>query len=278
MRDMASRVRALREYQRKLGLRCGLRWYILQTLNTHQMLESPVGLRPACLRHPISLRMGSSSDAAVFWQIFLKDEYRFIDGLANIRTVIDLGANVGLASAVFLSKWPAALVLAVEPDPGNYALMLANLARYGRRAECLQGAAWPRSGELELSTAFGDGREWARAVQEPLGSGVRVPAFSMQELIDRVPGGSVDLLKIDIEGSESALFSGDTSWLSRVRNLSIELHGQSCAQAFRSGMRNYLWQESTCGEYTLCFHLRPRVGSAVTDTSRIPTGTAAHRN
>jgi FkbM family methyltransferase len=253
----SSRLRALRDYQRNLGTGCGLRWYMLQSLETHGRLKAPVSVRPAKLRHKVLLRTGGSSDPDVFWQIFLKNEYAFIDSLTDdVRTVIDLGANIGLASALFLSRWPRASVLAVEPDPGNFDMLSANVAAYGARAQALKGAVWTRSGELELSRTFGDGREWARAVQERTGSGEGVQAFSMQELLSRVPGGCVDLLKIDIEGSEAALFSADTSWMQRVRNLAIELHGPECVAAFRAGMRRYCWQESTCGEYLVCRDLQ----------------------
>src|SRR5262249_55666457 len=119
-----------------------------------------------------------------------------------------------------------------------------------------RGAVWTRSADLELSHALNDGREWASAVQERTGRGEYVQAFSMEELMARIPGDRIDLLKISIQGSELALFSGNTSWLERVRNLAIELHDPACAEAFRAGMRGYSWQ-SYCGEYVaLCRDLQ----------------------
>lgn len=252
----ASRLRTLGQYQRELGARCGVHWYVLQSLNTHGKLKSPVTIRPSRLDHAVRLRMGSSSDAEVFRDIFLKNEYAFIESLPEVHTIVDLGANIGLASALFLSRWPQASVLAVEPDADNCQLLTSNLAPYAQRAQILQAAVWAQSGELELTRAFGDGREWARAVQERTGEGECVQAFSMPELLARVPGHHIDLLKIDIEGSEETLFAGDTSWLRQVGNLSIEFHGPACEEAFRSGMREYTWQESTCGQYRVCRDLQ----------------------
>lgn len=253
---LASRIRALGQYQRELGARCGVLWYVLQSLNTHGRIKAPVTVRPSKLDHAVMFRMGSSSDAEVFRDIYLKNEYAFLDALPEVRTIVDLGANIGLASALFLSKWPDASVLAVEPDGDNYQLLTRNLAPYGQRAQILQAAVWAQSGELELTHAFGDGREWARAVQERSGDGECVQAFSMQELLARVPGNHIDLLKIDIEGSEETLFAGDTSWLRHVSNLSIELHSEACEKSFRGGMREYTWQESTCGQYVVCRDLQ----------------------
>jgi len=253
---MASRLERFRDYRSKLGTRCGVRWFALQALNSRGRIRGPVSVQPALLRHPIELRMQSSSDPDVFSQIFLRREYDFIQGLGALRTVVDLGANIGLASAVFLSRWEHALVLAVEPDPSSYGLLCRNLAPYGDRVQCLHGAAWASSGELELSHSFGDGREWATAVHERTGGGERVRAFGMGELLERVRGERIDLLKIDIEGSERALFRADTSWLEHVRHLCIELHGEECEQAFRAGMRGFVWEEARHGEYTVCRNLR----------------------
>ncbi|MGC2830246.1 MAG: hypothetical protein WB994_11450, partial [Candidatus Acidiferrum sp.] len=60
-----------------------------------------------------------TSDRDVLRQVFIQGEYQAVE-LSNPKTIIDLGANVGFASAYFLSKYPTASVLAVEPDPGNY--------------------------------------------------------------------------------------------------------------------------------------------------------------
>ena len=47
----------------------------------------------------------------------------------------------------------------------------------------------------------------------------------MASILDRLPPDTeVDLLKVDIEGAELELFSENTKWLSRVRNIIIEIH------------------------------------------------------
>jgi FkbM family methyltransferase len=252
--------RAWRHDRRQLGFQAGTRWFLLNGLNERGRLRSAqVRMRPQTLEHPIELRMQASSDSAVFRQVFIGDEYAFIERLENVRTVIDLGANIGLASALFLSRWPHCTVLSVEPDPGNAALLRRNLAPYGTRGTCLQGAAWPESAMLRLSPGtFGDGREWATEVK-PLGaheSDGDVRGYAMAELMALADAREIDLLKIDIEGSEAALFSRNTGWLDRVRNLSIELHGVECERIFRAALRGYRWREHLCGEYTVCQDLQ----------------------
>jgi FkbM family methyltransferase len=148
--------------------------------------------------------------------------------------------------------WPAARVIAVEPDPGNYALLRSNLSLYSN-AQCIHGAAWGRHTPLALSRAFADGREWSRAVVEGAGE---VRAYTMDELVSSV--GIVDFLKINIEGGEKSIFEGDTSWVARVRNICIELHSQDCEKAFRQGMSGYRWEESYANGFFWCRSIAPR--------------------
>ncbi len=53
-----------------------------------------------------------------------------------------------------------------------------------------------------------------------------VPCMSMEEIFQAQGLEQIDFLKMDIEGSEFALFSSP-AWLSRVRALSMEVHPQS---------------------------------------------------
>lgn len=44
--------------------------------------------------------------------------------------MLDAGANSGMASRVAAALWPAALIISLEPDPNNYALLQLNTAAY----------------------------------------------------------------------------------------------------------------------------------------------------
>ena len=63
----------------------------------------------------------------------------------------------------------------------------------------------------------------------------------------------VDLLKIDIEKSELDLFNSSSgSWLPRVKNMCIELHGDDCRKAFMSALEGFDYELRTSGELTTC--------------------------
>src|ERR1700730_4260267 len=99
---------AYRYYQHRLGCFLGI-----PGRKTFQ-------LQPKGARQPILLRGGTSSDSAVFRQIFIEQEYQSLFGMPDVKCILDLGANTGLASVAFLNRFPNAQVVAVEPDPDNY--------------------------------------------------------------------------------------------------------------------------------------------------------------
>ena len=86
-----------------------------------------------------------------------------------------------------------------------------------------------------------------------------VSALGLETIINQFNWEQVDLLKIDVEGAELELFaSGYGPWLSRTRNLAIELHDQDCEQVFLRAMTGYDCQVRQSGETTICRNIRAR--------------------
>src|SRR5215211_4889853 len=49
----------------------------------------------------------------------------------------------------------------------------------------------------------------------------------------------IDILKIDIEGAETFLFSADAPWLEYVKHILIELHSDANVKQFENAVRHY---------------------------------------
>jgi FkbM family methyltransferase len=212
--------------------------------------------------------MGHSSDPAVFDNIFVENELGFWNNVSGpVNLVIDLGANIGCASVLFLNVFPDAFVLAVEPDPANFELCRHNLAAYGDRVKVIQAAVWHSCGKLALSRGtFGDGRDWATEVREANEKDVAdVIAYDMPTLLGFCPSKEIDLLKIDIEGGERALFSKLTdNWLGQVRNICVELHGRDCHAALISALAEYEYTSMQSGEYMVCLNVGQKGNTRLT--------------
>jgi FkbM family methyltransferase len=207
------------------------------------------------------LMRSHTSDRTVLGQVFIEREYEPVE-LSNPSMILDLGANVGYSSAYFLSKYPTASVLAIEPDPGNYEICRRNLAPFGRRATVIHGAAWPERTKLILHRgAYRDGREWTtqvRPAEQNPEAQAEIDAYDVPTLIRMCDAPEVDLLKIDIERSEIELFSRNADhWLPLIKNLCIELHGPDCEDIFFRALSKYSYQVSQWGDLTMCQHLRP---------------------
>jgi FkbM family methyltransferase len=178
-------------------------------------------LRPR--RKPGSVRLGGTPfrfpDAASFLsayeEIFADRIYAF-ESASPSPFILDLGANVGLSVLFFKRLYPAARVVALEPDPEIFRYLESNVAAFGLTDVTLRNAAvWKETTEIAFAS---DGADGGRVGEEGT---LRVPAIGIAELMDRGP---VDFLKMDIEGAEADVLPACAPMLRDVRNVFVEYH------------------------------------------------------
>ena len=166
-------------------------------------------------------------------EIFLEQVYQC--ELPKVTsTILDLGANIGLASVWLGCRYIKEkdqsnpikpCLLAVEPVQENAAIAEMNLFDNSIPGEVVRAAVGQQSGEawFNLRPESNTGR----VVGANRGSDVTlVPVVGIRELIDRFPRGCVDLVKMDIEGAEGDLLSGNPSWLENIGALIVEWHDE----------------------------------------------------
>lgn len=199
----------------------GLRSYIGSRLSGRTRM---ISCSHPSLRHPCLLRI-PSSDFHVFEQVFIRREYEFETKRAP-DVIIDAGANIGLASVYFASRFPASRVIALEPERENFRLLERNAAHYPNVVP-VHGALWSEEGTIDLvdpglgAWGFmtdGDSGEVRGSRKH------RVPAYTVESLM-RIHGlERIDVLKVDIEGAEREVFADVRGWIERVDALIVELH------------------------------------------------------
>lgn len=188
-------------------------------------------------RFAVTIRRGTT-DWRTFQQVFLGRDYdlgrlarhgeimqRFEATVAQgkVPLIIDCGANIGLSVVWFAHTFPAAHIVAVEPEATNCALARANSK--GRNAAVLNAAIAAADTRLTLVDP-GLGSDAFR-VREAAPGEATLEARSVSSLITEAErSGPVEpfLIKIDIEGFERDLFAADTEWIDRFPVLIIELH------------------------------------------------------
>lgn len=220
----------LRRYRRVLGWR-GLPCYLAAEILGWR---SEIALHLPDQAFPVSLRLGTS-DIGFCDQIFRRGEYDL--PLARPpRVIVDVGANIGLASRFFAARYPQARILALEPATVNYAQLCKNVAGIPGITP-VHAALWSEAGEVELHNPIGRHgtfrTQWSGSIQ---GSAIeRTPAVTVADLLASYTVPHIDLLKIDIEGAEREVFADAADWIDRVSVIVIELHDRfrrGCALSF----------------------------------------------
>ena len=169
---------------------------------------------------PIRLRAGDS-DSLIFGQVMIDLQYNLPE-VSNVRLIVDCGANIGLSALYMARRYPQARIIAIEPAPGNFEMLQRNTKQIPS-IECVHAAVWPRAANLSI---IDPARPYAAMrVTEGQGMGpAGIPSVQLADIVAKY--GTIDILKLDIEGSEKALFEDPccAEWLARTRNIYAELH------------------------------------------------------
>jgi FkbM family methyltransferase len=162
-----------------------------------------------------------SSDAIVVNETFLGRYHLPPIPLRSVRTILDLGANIGLTMAHLAVLCPDARIVGLELDRDNVSLARRNVARWNDRCEVIEGAAWIRDEPTRYRLARG--AECGAALADD--GAFQVQGVQLGTLLARIGWNTVDYVKMDVEGAEQALLRESTDWARQVRSIKIELHG-----------------------------------------------------
>ncbi len=276
---------------RGFGARSGARasYLLLRKELAPDSAGDPKSLRIPGVPLPIWLRE-ATSDFNVMEQIFLRGEYDFSEWPAHhaaigtayavcladgrVPVIVDCGANVGYASVWFALRYPRAIVCAVEPEPQNFALLSRNVADYPNVIP-IHAAISDRVGKISLRNPSGE--PWACQTEEDAHGSVAT--VTVPDLLKRWPDGAPLIVKIDIEGHETALFRSNTGWTETTPLVVFEMHdwlfhwrgtGDAMFRCLTRSRRDYLIR----GENIFAF-VHPQAMRAVTaPEERIPAGAA----
>jgi len=192
----------------------------------------------------VFLRLGTA-DLDVFDQIFISKDYNL--ELGDPQFIVDAGAHIGLSSVYFASKWPKATIIAIEPEPSNFEILLMN-TRIFPNINPLQAGLWSKKTNLRIQDS--NAETWSFCVSESQ-TGEGIPAVGIKDIIADFRLPKIDVLKMDIEGSELEVLSCNNSWIDNVRNLIIELHDRfqpGCSKALEDAFSNYDYCKAISGE------------------------------
>lgn len=236
-------------YIQKFGLISGTNVIISlfkASFNTGSITLSLPGLRNA-----IKMR-SHTSDFLVFNQIFLDGNYDLPIRLKP-KLIIDGGAYIGLSTIFFANKFPDAKIIAVEPNSSNFTLLKENTVNYPN-IKLINSGIWNKKALLKIRNASRS--HWETEVEEtPNIQEESFEAVTMGELLICSGFKEIDILKLDVEGSEKIIFSsGCEGWLDKVNIIIIELHDRfqpGCSETVYAALKPYNFIKYDKGENTI---------------------------
>ena len=206
------------------------------------------------------------SDPLVFNQIFTIEEYKpvvdyFCDNRINYDClrIVDAGANVGYTTWFLLSFFRNAQVICIEPDLGNLSVLKKNLEQSVKdgQVKVYRNALTGQGDQnVVIADTFRDGRDWALSIKESEKES-DLKSVGMSQLMKENGWKTIDILKVDIEGSERFVFesSADLSYLRMVRLIALEIHDEfKIRENIYITLRNYGFELWNFGETTLAIN------------------------
>lgn len=171
-----------------------------------------------------SVELFDWSELTTVWRVFLANEYRFD---RSVKTLLDVGANIGAFSVYAARQLPNVQIVAVEPFPNTYVRLTQTIERngLGARVRSVQAAATNQSGEVLFDAAV-DSHSYARRIVDASSDqSIRVAAVTIGDLLEKAGWSEVDYMKMDIEGGEYlALGAIPESMLRRAKAIGLEYH------------------------------------------------------
>jgi len=246
----------IKKFSRKLkvvALHCNKMGYVNATSYIIQRLYKRKKLLSAKIKNTklvVYLR-NDRYDTQVFTQIFMRGELD-IYFKKDPEIIIDGGANIGLATLYLKNKYPNAKIIAVEPEHSNFELLKKNTKDYPD-IFCLNYGIWNKKCRLQIiDNGDGNASFITKELAETEAGENVINAITIEDIMNQFKIGCLDILKLDIEGSEKDVFEKNYErWLLKTQNIIVEIHPHLHADA-QSKVRLALsdeFIEKPAGEY-----------------------------
>lgn len=206
-----------------------------------------------------NIRHYPSSDFSVFKTVIIEEQYNLDYNIneQNQITIIDGGANAGYTTIFYKDKYPTSKIIAIEPFDGNFEILNQNV-RINNLTEVYteKNALWFEDSDLFLNFNFRDSREHSvRTSAKQEDSSIKVNAKCISSFMKNYNLTTIEILKLDIEGSEKEIFEKDikiNAILNLTQNLVIEIHDEfNCRNKILEILDVHFTKINNIGELTL---------------------------
>jgi FkbM family methyltransferase len=135
--------------------------------------------------------------------------------------ILDCGANMGVSILYFSKKYPSAKILAFEPDETVLPFLEKNIKSQNiQNVELIKKAVWTEETELKFFTDNGLGGRVGVKYENQTPKIIK--SVRLRDFLETQ--NPIDMLKIDIEGSEYAVIQDCKDLLFNINHIFIEYH------------------------------------------------------
>jgi FkbM family methyltransferase len=181
----------------------------------------------------------ASSDPAPYMQVFIQGEYAPLielieknEDVWSIQNIVDAGGNIGMTTLYLKQRFPQARILVVEPDTSNFTQVRKNIqVNAFTDIEPVQAGVWKTDTFLSITQPVGLMNQTSLVVTESA-SPTSLKGVTIGTLADGQGFPIIDVLKMDIEGTEAVLFRDPDfreMLVKRVSYLAHEIHASTGA-------------------------------------------------
>jgi FkbM family methyltransferase len=206
------------------------------------------GIKVNNLQHPFKMR-NNPYDYATFEEVILQQTYNVPLNFLP-QNIIDGGGNIGLTACYFATKYPGANIVSVEPDDDNFNVLSDNIKHYSN-ISAIKAGIWNKSAHLKITNTTAGNNAFTIEETDTPGAET-LEAFSITAIMEKMKWSCIDILKLDIEGSEKEVFSaGFENWIPKTKVIIIELHDAmkpGCSRAVFAAVNKYNFSFNIKGE------------------------------
>jgi len=253
-------------------IKCFKRLWLIRKENRWSALAHHLIFRWMGSKKPRQLSVGgkqiwlrpATTDAIVAVSSLVRGEFdsvtRYKDA-ENCKFIIDAGSYIGTAALAFSERFPAALIVCIEPSPENYAMLRKNIEGYPRIVS-LNSALLGLKRPIRLYDKMTG--EWGYTVVAPKGAADSsstdfgpVEGVTVDDIMRMYEADKIDIFKLDIEGTEKEILENSGTWIDKCDVIIAELHDRyvaGCSAAYATAT-SHMEQVKNIGEKRLAVRL-----------------------
>ena len=158
-------------------------------------------------------------------EIFKDQCYQPVPRIAAPRSVLDIGANVGLAAGYFRLAYPDAIIHCVEPDPGAFSFLAQNGPVIGN---CVIHQVGLYDGDCQMPFYSSENSVISSGSRNPYARAVSIPIQLRDAgaFVRSLGVASFDLIKIDTEGAEVPIIRSLGEFIRSAAIVHTEFHSR----------------------------------------------------